>query len=450
MPGFSALTEKLQGIFQKLRGKGKLSEADVNTALREVRLALLEADVNYVVAKDFIEKVRERAVGQEVLESLTPAQQVIKIVYEELTNLMGATHAGLEQPSKGPAIVMLVGLQGSGKTSTVGKLGLHLRRQGKHPLLVAADVQRPAAVDQLEVLGKQIQVQVYSHRGADAVTVARESLAEAERLGKDVVLVDTAGRLHVDAPLMQELKDMREAISPTEILLVVDAMTGQDAVNVAKTFKNELDLDGIIMTKLDGDTRGGAALSVRAVTGCPLKFAGVGEKLDALEPFHPSRMASRILGMGDVLTLIEKAQSNIDETKARELQKKLRQQEFTLDDFLSQLRELRQMGSLEDILGMLPGMGTAKELKNLSVDERELTRIEAMICSMTQEERRNPNIINGSRKRRISKGSGTSVQDINKLVKQFSQTQKVLRQLAEATSSGKKHVRFFGLPLFRQ
>lgn len=448
MPGFSNLTEKLQAVFQKLRGKGKLSEADVNAALREVRLALLEADVNYAVVKDFIEKVRVRAVGQEVMQSLTPAQQVIKIVYEELTALMGTSYAGLAQPSKGPAIIMLVGLQGSGKTTTAAKLALYLRRQGKRPFLVAADVRRPAAVEQLQVLGRQIQVPVYSQAGTDAVTVARQGVAEAQRLGHDVVLIDTAGRLHIDAALMEELRAMREAVAPTEILLVVDAMTGQDAVNVAKSFHAELGLDGIILTKLDGDTRGGAALSVRAVTGCPIKFTGVGEKLEALEAFHPSRMASRILGMGDVLTLIEKAQASVDAAQARELEKKLRQQEFTLEDFLAQLRQLRKMGPLEEIIGMLPGAGAVKELKNLRVDEKELTKIEAIICSMTPEERRFPHIINASRKRRISQGSGTTVQDVNRLLKQFAQTQKLLRQLAEARV-GKRSGRSFGFPFWR-
>lgn len=448
MPGFSNLTEKLQAVFQKLRGKGKLSEADVNAALREVRLALLEADVNYAVVKDFIEKVRVRAVGQEVMQSLTPAQQVIKIVYEELTALMGTSHAGLAQPSKGPAIIMLVGLQGSGKTTTAAKLALYLRRQGKRPFLVAADVRRPAAVEQLQVLGRQIQVPVYSQAGTDAVTLARQGVAEAQRLGHDVVLIDTAGRLHIDAALMEELRAMCEAVAPTEILLVVDAMTGQDAVNVAKSFHAELGLDGIILTKLDGDTRGGAALSVRAVTGCPIKFTGVGEKLEALEAFYPSRMASRILGMGDVLTLIEKAQASVDAAQARELEKKLRQQEFTLEDFLAQLRQLRKMGPLEEIIGMLPGAGAVKELKNLRVDEKELTKIEAIICSMTPEERRFPHIINASRKRRISQGSGTTVQDVNRLLKQFAQTQKLLRQLAEARV-GKRSGRSFGFPFWR-
>ncbi|MBC7335281.1 MAG: signal recognition particle protein [Clostridia bacterium] len=338
MTGFSALTEKLQAIFQKLRGKGKLSEADVNAALREVRLALLEADVNYTVVKDFIEKVRARAVGQEVLQSLTPAQQVVKIVYEELTALMGTEHAGLVQPSAGPAVIMLVGLHGSGKTTTAAKLAQYLRRQGKQPLLVAADVHRPAAVEQLQILGKQIEVPVLAQPGGTAVGVAREALATAARLGHEAVVVDTAGRLHIDAQLMEELRAMRAVLKPTEVLLVVDAMTGQDAVNVAKGFHEGLGIDGIVLTKLDGDTRGGAALSVRAVTGCPIKFVGVGEKLDALEPFHPSRMASRILGMGDVLSLIEKAQAKIDVAQAKEMQRKLRQRDFTLEDFLEQLR----------------------------------------------------------------------------------------------------------------
>lgn len=448
MTGFSALTEKLQAIFQKLRGKGKLSEADVNAALREVRLALLEADVNYTVVKDFIEKVRARAVGQEVLQSLTPAQQVVKIVYEELTALMGTEHAGLVQPSAGPAVIMLVGLHGSGKTTTAAKLAQYLRRQGKQPLLVAADVYRPAAVEQLQILGKQIEVPVLAQPGGTAVGVAREALATAARLGHEAVVVDTAGRLHIDAQLMEELRAMRAVLKPTEVLLVVDAMTGQDAVNVAKGFHEGLGIDGIVLTKLDGDTRGGAALSVRAVTGCPIKFVGVGEKLDALEPFHPSRMASRILGMGDVLSLIEKAQAKIDVAQAKEMQRKLRQRDFTLEDFLEQLRQVRQLGSLEEIIGMLPGAGTVKELKNLRVDEKELTRIEAIICSMTPQERRYPQIINASRKRRISQGSGTTVQDVNRLLKQFAQTQKILRQLAETTAA-RRPGGPFGLPFWR-
>ncbi|MBC7346613.1 MAG: signal recognition particle protein [Clostridia bacterium] len=448
MTGFSALTEKLQAIFQKLRGKGKLSEADVNAALREVRLALLEADVNYTVVKDFIEKVRARAVGQEVLQSLTPAQQVVKIVYEELTALMGTEHAGLVQPSAGPAVIMLVGLHGSGKTTTAAKLAQYLRRQGKQPLLVAADVHRPAAVEQLQILGKQIEVPVLAQPGGTAVGVAREALATAARLGHEAVVVDTAGRLHIDAQLMEELRAMRAVLKPTEVLLVVDAMTGQDAVNVAKGFHEGLGIDGIVLTKLDGDTRGGAALSVRAVTGCPIKFVGVGEKLDALEPFHPSRMASRILGMGDVLSLIEKAQAKIDVAQAKEMQRKLRQRDFTLEDFLEQLRQVRQLGSLEEIIGMLPGAGTVKELKNLRVDEKELTRIEAIICSMTPQERRYPQIINASRKRRISQGSGTTVQDVNRLLKQFAQTQKILRQLAETTAA-RRPGGPFGLPFWR-
>ncbi|MGB9919415.1 MAG: signal recognition particle protein [Moorellales bacterium] len=448
MPTLQALTEKLQSIFQKLRGKGKLTEADVNAALREVRLALLEADVNYAVVKDFIEKVRSRAVGQEVMESLNPAQQVVKIVYDELTALMGGAPAGLKPPSKGPAIIMLVGLQGSGKTTTAAKLGLYLRRQGKQPLLVAADVRRPAAVEQLRILGERVNLPVFSEAGADAVSVAKDGVREAERLGRDAVIVDTAGRLHIDSELMQELRQMREAISPSEVLLVVDAMTGQDAVNVAKSFHAELNVDGVILTKLDGDARGGAALSVKAVTGCPIKFVGTGEKLEGLEPFHPSRMASRILGLGDVLTLIEKAQAQVDAAKAAEMQKKLRRQEFTLEDFLEQLRQLRRLGSLEEVIGLLPGAMANRELKNLRLDEKELTRIEAIICSMTPEERSHPEIINASRKRRISRGSGTTVQDVNRLLKQFAETQKLLRQIAEATS-GKKSFRPFGLPFWR-
>lgn len=448
MAGITRLTEKLHSVFQKLRGKGKLTEADVDAALREVRLALLEADVSYAVVKEFIQKVRARAVGQEVMQSLTPAQQVVKIVYEELTNLMGTDRVGLNQPSRGPAIIMLVGLQGSGKTTTAAKLALHLRRQGKRPLLVAADVRRPAAVEQLQILGQQAEVAVFFEPKTAAVDLARQGVVEAQRLGHDAVIIDTAGRLHIDAALMQELREMRQAVNPTEVLLVVDAMTGQDALNVARAFHQELGLDGVILTKLDGDTRGGAALSVRAVTGCPIKYVGVGEKLDALEPFYPSRMASRILGMGDVLTLIEKAQASFDAQQAAEWQKKIRQQDFTLEDFLTQLRQLRQLGSLEEIISMLPGAGVAKDLKQLQMDEKELCRMEAIICSMTPEERRNPQIINASRKRRIARGSGTTVQDVNRLLKQFAQTQKLLQQLSSLTAS-KRSGRLFGVPWWR-
>ncbi|QIA26915.1 signal recognition particle protein [Thermaerobacter sp. PB12/4term] len=434
---FEGLAEKLQAVFKRLRGKGKLTEADVEAALREVRLALLEADVNFKVVKDFIARVRERAVGQEVLESLTPAQQVIKIVHDELTQLMGGQHARLDLGGELPAVVMLVGLQGSGKTTTAAKLARLLTRQGRQPLLVAADVYRPAAVEQLVTLGQQVQVPVYAPgTDRDPVDIAREGVAEARRRGRDVVLIDTAGRLHIDDALMDELERIRQAVAPREILLVVDAMTGQDAVNVAETFHRRLGIDGVILTKLDGDARGGAALSVRAVTGRPIKFVGLGERVDQLEPFHPERMASRILGMGDVLSLIEKAQAAFDAQQAQRLERKLREQTFDLEDFLEQLRQVRKMGPLDQLLAMIPGLGG--RLKDVTVDERELRRIEAIIQSMTPEERRRPEIINASRRRRIAMGSGTRVQDVNRLLKQFAETQRLMKQVAGAARRGRR------------
>ncbi|HHX49945.1 MAG TPA: signal recognition particle protein, partial [Clostridia bacterium] len=416
MAAFSSLTAKLQETFKKLRNKGKLSEKDVGEAMREVRLALLEADVNYRVVKDFVGKVKERATGQEVMESLTPAQQVIKIVNEEMTLLMGGNQSQIHFASKPPTVIMLAGLQGSGKTTTAGKLANYFKKQGRRPLLVAGDVYRPAAIKQLQVLGEKLEIGVFSMGdGISPVQIASSAVDYAREHSHDLIIIDTAGRLHIDEELMSELKDIKREIEPHEILLVVDAMTGQDAVNVAEAFHQEIHIDGVIITKLDGDTRGGAALSVKAVTGQPIKFVGMGEKLDALEPFYPDRMASRILGMGDVLTLIERAQANLDLEKAREMERKLRQQEFTLEDFLDQLAQVKSMGPLEEILGMMPGLGGARQLKNLQVDEQELKRIEAIIYSMTPEERRNPVIINGSRKKRIAKGSGTRVQDVNRL-----------------------------------
>jgi signal recognition particle subunit SRP54 len=440
MAAFSGLAEKLQETFKKLKGKGKLGENDVNEAMREVRVALLEADVNFKVVKDFISKVKARAVGVEVLESLTPAQQVIKIVNEELTQLMGGLQSKLKFSNRPPTIIMLVGLQGAGKTTTCGKLAGFLRKQGKRPLLVAGDIYRPAAIKQLQVLGEQLNIPVFSMGDQKSpVDIAQASVEHAKSFGNDVVIIDTAGRLHVNEELMGELSNIKKHVYPDEILLVVDAMTGQDAVNVAETFNNQLGIDGLILTKLDGDTRGGAALSVKAVTGCPIKFAGIGEKLDALEPFHPERMASRILGMGDVLTLIEKAQANFDEQKAREMEKKLRQQQFTLEDFLDQLQQMKSMGPLEDLIGMIPGMGSNKQLKNLQLDEKELLHTEAIIKSMTPEERRNPGIINGSRKRRIAAGSGMGVQQVNRLLKQFTEAQKMMKQLGGMANLAKKH-----------
>jgi len=410
---FEGLAEKLQETFRKLRGKGKLSERDVKEALREVRLALLEADVNFRVVKDFVKRVQERATGQEVMKSLTPGQQVVKIVHEELTELMGGAEARISVSSRPPTVVMLVGLQGSGKTTTAAKLSLSLLRSGRNPLLVAADTQRPAAIDQLQTLGASIDIPVFEQGDrVSPVSIARNALDEARSTARDTVIIDTAGRLHIDEQLMDQLGQIKDAVEPDEILLVVDAMTGQDAVLVAEKFDGLLNIDGVILTKLDGDTRGGAALSVRAVTGKPIKFVGVGEKLDGLEAFHPERMASRILGMGDVMTLIERAQTNIDEEKAREMERKLRKAEFTFEDFLDQLEQVRNMGPLDELLSMIPGFAGTRQLKNLQVDDRELGRIEAIINSMTRDERVNPDIIDGSRRRRIARGSGTRPQDV--------------------------------------
>jgi signal recognition particle subunit SRP54 len=402
-------------------------------------LALLEADVSLPVVKEFIGRIRERSLGAEVMESLTPAQQIIKIVNEELTALMGDTQSSINFSSTGTTVFLLVGLQGSGKTTTAGKLALHYKKQGKRPLLVGADVYRPAAIEQLEVLAEQVDVPFYSLGvGTSPVDIARGAVKFAGQKACDLVIVDTAGRLHVNEELMNELKEIKDAVAPQEVFLVVDAMTGQDAVNIAGTFNDELGLTGVILTKLDGDTRGGAALSVKSVTGCPIKFIGMGEKLDALSPFHPDRMAARILGMGDVLSLIEKAQETFNQEKAKELEKKLRKQEFTLNDFLDQLEQVRSMGPLDQVLGMIPGLGGVKQMKKLQdeIDEKDFVRLEAIISSMTLEERQNPAIINGSRRKRIAKGSGTKVQDVNRLLKQFEQTQKLFKQLSEL-SSGK-------------
>ncbi|MCL5676895.1 MAG: signal recognition particle protein [Firmicutes bacterium] len=428
---FENLSSKLQETFRRLRGKGRLTDADVSEAMREVRVALLEADVNFRVVKDFIARVKERAVGQEVLESLSPGQQVVKIVSDELTGLLGGTSARLAIAAKPPTVVLMVGLQGAGKTTAAGKLAGWLKKQSKRPLLVAGDVYRPAAIKQLQVLGQQLDLPVFSMGNeANPVDIARAGVESALKQGRDVVLVDTAGRLQIDDALMQELENIKAAVHPHEILLVLDAMTGQEAVSVAEAFNQRLGVDGVVLTKLDSDTRGGAALSVRAVTGKPIKFVGTGEKLDALEPFHPDRMASRILGMGDVLSLIEKAQAQYGEKQAEELAKKMRKAEFTLEDFLQQLRQVRQMGPLDQILGMLPGMGQLKQIKNVKVDEKDLGHVEAIIQSMTAVERRNPDIINGSRRKRIARGSGTSVQEVNRLLRQFEESKKMMKQFA--------------------
>lgn len=439
---FESLSEKLRLTFKKMRGHGRLSEDDVNAAMRDIKMALLEADVNFKVVKDFIAKVKERAIGANILESLTPAQAVIKVVNEELTQLMGGSVSHVTIASNPPTIIMLVGLQGAGKTTSVGKLGIMLKKQGKYPLFVAADIYRPAAVKQLQVIGKQLDMPVFSmQEGTDAVTIAKESLAYAHAHTNDVVIIDTAGRLQINEELMQELKDIKQAVHPHEILLVVDAMTGQDAVNVAGSFNADLGLDGIVLTKMDGDARGGAALSVKAVTGCPIKFVGMGEKLEALEPFYPDRMASRILDMGDVLSLIEKAQETFDADEAKKMEKALRKNQFTLDDFLKQMQQVKKLGSLDKILGMLPGMGGLKQ-KLGDVDfknNKELIHIEAIIKSMTSAERTNTNIINGSRRKRIAKGSGTRVQDVNKLLKQFAQMKKMMKKMT--SPKGKKNLK---------
>jgi len=434
---FESLTDKLSSVFKKLRGHGKLSEQNINEALKEVRLALLEADVHFKVVKEFIERIRSRAVGQEVLESLTPAQQVIKIVHEELISLMGGASSQLNLSYKPPIPIMLVGLQGSGKTTTVGKLGKFLKEKGKKPYLVPADVRRPAAIEQLRRLGEQLRLPVFNPNPKETpLVICQKALRWTDEEHGDILLIDTAGRLHIDEALMQELEEIKRELNPGEILLVADAMTGQDAVNVAKRFNEALNLQGVILTKLDGDARGGAALSIKAVTGKPIKFIGVGEKLDALETFHPDRMASRILGMGDVLSLIEKAQEAIDAQKAKELEKKLLKDKFTLEDFLEQLQQIKKMGSFEEILSMIPGVGRLKLPKDLQGSEKELVKVEAIINSMTKEERRSPEILNGSRRLRIAKGSGTTVQDVNQLLKQYLQTKKMLRQFQRGGMRG--------------
>lgn len=431
---FQSLTEKLANAFKRFRSKGKLTESDVKEGMREIKLALLEADVSFKVVKDFIKKVTERAVGTQVLESLLPAQQVVKIVNEELIELMGKTNSKLEISSKPPTIIMMVGLQGAGKTTHSGKIAGLYKKQGKNPLLVACDVYRPAAIKQLQVVGGQLSIPVYAEeKSKNPVSIAKNALEYAKKNGHDMVFIDTAGRLHVDEVLMKELQNIKAVTAPTEILLVVDAMLGQDAVNVAESFNSMLDITGVVLTKLDGDTRGGAALSVRYVTGKPIKFVGTGEKLDTIEPFYPDRMASRILGMGDVLSLIEKAEEAFDKKKAEELEKKMRQNTFTLTDYLEQLAQLKKMGSLESVLSMVPGMGAAKDVK---IDENMLVHTEAIILSMTQKERENTDIIGSSRKKRIAMGSGTSVEEINKLLKQFEQMKKMMKQFSSGKFNG--------------
>lgn len=427
---FQNLTEKINAAFKKFKNKGKLTEDDVKTGMREIKLALLEADVNFKVVREFIKKVTERAVGADVLESLLPAQQIVKIVNEELTALMGGENEKIHLNSRPPTVIMMVGLQGAGKTTHCGKLAGAFRKQGRRPLLVACDVYRPAAIKQLQVIGEQLDIPVYSE-GTDVspVEIAKAGIEHAKKHGHDIVFIDTAGRLHIDEKMMEELQNIKNAVSPDEILLVVDAMLGQDAVNVAETFNNMLDITGVILTKLDGDTRGGAALSVRYVTGKPIKYVGVGEKLDAIEPFYPDRMASRILGMGDMLSLIEKAEAAYDEKQAAELEKKLRNSEFTLEDFLDQFRQVKKLGPMKDILARVPGIDQSK-LEGAQIDERAIDRLEAIILSMTPKERQKPSIINVPRKKRIAAGSGTKVEDVNRLLKQFDQTCKMMKELS--------------------
>jgi len=447
---FEGLAEKLQNVFKNLRGKGKLNEKDVEQAMREVRMALLEADVNYKVVKDFVNNIKARAVGAEVLESLTPAQQVIKIVNEELTTLMGGSSSKLNIASKPPTVIMLVGLQGSGKTTTCAKLARHLKKQGRNPLLAACDIYRPAAIKQLQVLGESLDIPVFTMGDkTDPADIAKAARAAAEKQGHDLLLIDTAGRLHIDEDLMAELERMKAQCRPHEILLVVDAMTGQDAVNTADVFNKRLGLDGVILTKLDGDSRGGAALSVKAVTGKPIKFVGSGEKLDDLESFHPDRMASRILGMGDVLTFIEKAQASVDTKKAEELERKLRRNEFNLDDFLEQIQQMKSMGPINQLMDMIPGMNKIKGMKDIDISEKDIKRTEAIVRSMTRQERRNHEILNGSRRRRIAHGSGTSIQEVNKLIKQYEQSLQMMKQISlmKSGKAGKKGG--LNLPFFK-
>ena len=430
---FQNLADKLTNAFKRFRNKGKLTEADVKEGMREIKLALLEADVSFKVVKDFIKKVTERAVGSQVLESLLPGQQVVKIVHEELIELMGKTQAKLEIASKPPTVIMMVGLQGAGKTTHSGKIAGLYKKQGKNPLLVACDVYRPAAIKQLQIVGSQLNIPVFAdEKSKNPVSIAKNAIDFAKKNGNDMVFIDTAGRLHVDEVLMKELQDIKKVTTPTEILLVVDSMLGQDAVNVAEAFNDMLDITGVVLTKLDGDTRGGAALSVRYVTGKPIKFVGTGEKLDTIEPFYPDRMASRILGMGDVLSLIEKAEEAYDKKQAEELEKKMRENSFTLSDYLEQMAQLKKMGSLESVMAMVPGMSG----KDVKVDEDMIVRTEAIILSMTLKERNNPDIINSSRKKRIAKGSGTSVEEVNRLLKQFDQMKKLMKQMSSGKFKG--------------
>lgn len=433
---FSSLSEKFNHIFSKLTKRGKLTQLEIKEAMREVRVALLEADVNYLVAKEFVKDVSEKAVGDEVLKSLTPAQQVIKIVKDELVNLMSSSSQKLAVSPSPPTVIMMCGLQGAGKTTMCAKLGAYLKKSGKKPLLVACDIYRPAAINQLQVVGKQANVEVFEKGKQNPVKTACEAVEYAKKQGLDTVIIDTAGRLHINQELMDELKNIKAKTNPTEILLVVDAMTGQDAVTVSEAFNKDLDISGVILTKLDGDTRGGAALSIKAITGKPIKFTGIGEKIGDIEPFYPDRIASRILGMGDVLTLIEKAQAAVSEEQAKEMERKFRENSFTFDDYLSQIDSIKKMGNLKDVISMLPGIGN--KIKNLDIDERQMMVNKAIIQSMTPQERQNPDIIKASRRQRIAKGSGTSVQQVNQLLKQFEQSKEMMKQL-----KGGKFKKFF-------
>ena len=444
---FEGLSSRLQSVFSKLKGKGKVTEEEVNEAMREVRLALLEADVNFKVVKSFIANVKEKAIGQEVLKSFTPGMVVVDIVNKELTALMGGTQAKLAKSTKPPTVIMMVGLQGAGKTTTTGKLAKLLQKQNHKPLLVAADIYRPAAIKQLQILGEQLKVPVFAMGDqVKPVEIVKAAMAQAKEEHNDYVIIDTAGRLHIDEELMDELHQVRNTVQPDEILLVIDAMTGQDAVNVADSFHQQLELTGVVLTKLDGDTRGGAAISVKAVTGCPIKFAAMGEKLDALEPFHPERMASRILGMGDVLSLIEKAQEGIDRDKAAELERKMRKAEFTFEDFLDQMEQVKKLGPLDQLLDMLPGAAKMKGMKDMQVDEKRMGRVEAIVKAMTTQEKRNPEILNAIRRKRIAEGSGNSIQEVNRLIKQFDDMKKMMKQFSGMMggNAGKKMKKKFG------
>lgn len=433
---FQELSEKLETVLQKLKGRGKLTEKNITESMREIRRVLLEADVNFRVVKQFIADVEKRAVGQEVLKSITPGQMVVKIIHNELTRLLGEKEIPVRFSNAIPNVILLVGLQGSGKTTFAGKLALFLRKRNRNPLLVAADVHRPAAVEQLRVIGRSLNIETYAEDGQDAVNIAKNAVTYARRNMYDTMIVDTAGRLHIDDEMMREVRRIKEATNPTEILFVADGMTGQDAVNTAQTFQEQLDFNGVVLTKMDGDSRGGAALSIRAVTRTPIKFIGVGEKLDQLESFHPDRMSSRILGMGDVVTLVEKAQESVDIEQARKLEKRLRRQEFTLEDFFDQLQQIKRMGPLQDLLAMIPG-AQSKAFKGLQVDEKALVKVEAMINSMTPQERQKPNVINGSRRKRIALGSGTTVQDINRLLSQFNMIQKMIKSMKKGGGDGR-------------